>query len=1147
MKILFAQEYLRENHMKKMEDGSLKNVFLSTRGGKLLKNLITDGLGLDNKDFYIDYAYYAVPQVIGRDKSGRAVKYKQPAQKDANPLHEEFRARIVKERPDIIVPSGNLGCKALLGKASISTMRGVPQKVRIVHKTTKTTDVPDDIFEEYRLSGVLRDLENSLKTATRGLENIDSGIVGVREPFRDLVLRYPQVQQERDDAVALVEGLEAEISELRLSGITPDFELPVTEVEESHTCWVLPMYSMEYMLVNPKIQNLVEADFGTLKKFVDEGEDAFVAKKVKYEDVTTIERVREIFTKIVHEAPVVSWDLETNTLSPERIGAKPLVISICWKEGTGATIPLQHKDFMWLPGHLAEIYKYIEEFVGNENIIKVGHNIKYDMKFLRLTRNITRFKNNRDTKTMYYLLVNQDVKGSLRLSDLTYEFTDMGGYDKALEDYKKQYIEDYKAKEKARIDKEKLDWKLKCDAEREQASNKIKEMKADINATIKELRSELKVVNKTIKKLEKDEQPLTEFLAGRPDYLTNRIEELKQLRDRQAQEWKYEKPETPKWDEVKAPVNEIDGGDFNYEWIPLWEMLSPYASGDVDACLRIYNQLAARCTKKGLEKLQDLYTGHYPELVNVLAKIEATGIKTDIPYIKSLVEAYTKEENRLIALMRKFPEIKKLKEEKEELYRKGLEEKMKPVKFRDTEIAKLRDKYKDEADREFNPNSSDDKQKVMFKYTGIKLPFNREHLVDSAVENNLEEDEIEWYHYKSNSANMKYIAQHYPEMKELAELLVEFSLVKTRKQNFTYKFLSMVDHNDILHGSFNSEGTETSRLSSANPNMQNMPRKSGDVYRFDYKHPIKRMFISRFEGGALIQLDYSSLESRVMALDAMDMDMIKSFFDGEDIHRQTAALTFRKPPEDVTDDERTKAKAVSFGLAYGEVPFSFAPKHNMTVDEAEKLFKDFFAGKPRLEQYIEENKGIAMKAGSISCLQGYTRNLRDVYSQDKQKRNGALRQATNTRIQGSGAFLTNNSLIYINNLIEKMNLRSRIVLTVHDSIVIDCPPEEIKLMAHIGKKVMENLPIDWLWIDWEGERRRFPITADVEIGVTYNDMVDYNPDDLDTFDSVAGYCKYHGDLKNVKNYKNSKAITEEKYDELVEVIKSNKPQYQKIA
>lgn len=1133
--------------MKKMDDGSLKNVFLSTKGGSLLKNLITQGLGLTNKDFYIDYAYYAVPQVVSRDKNGRAIKYKQVAQKDANPLYEEFKARIVKEKPDIIVPSGNLGCKALLGKASISTMRGIPQKVTLTSKTVVQKEVPDDILEEYRLSRVLRELKDSLATAQRRLENIDNGVEGVRDPYHKLVLRYPGVVKEREDAVEVIEGLQTEIAELELSGITPDWELPVDEIEESHTCWVLPMYSMEYMLVNPKIQNLVEADFGTLKKFVDEGENAFVAKKVTYEDVVTIERVREIFTKIVKEHPVIAWDLETNTLSPERLGAKPLVISMSWAEGQGVTIPLEHKDFMWLPGHLAEIYKYIEEFVGDENIIKVGHNIKYDMRFLRLTRNITRFKNNRDTKTMYYLLVNQDVKGSLKLSDLTYEFTDMGGYDKALEDFKKQYIEEYKAKEKARIDREKYEWKLKCETEREAASKAIKEMKADINAAIKELRSELKVVEKTIKKLDKEGQPLTEFLAGRPEYLRNRIEELKALRDRQAQEWKYVKPDTPKWDEVKAPVNEIDGGDFNYEWIPLWEMLSPYASGDVDVCLRIYNQLAERCTKKGLKKIEDLYKGHYPELVNVLAKIEATGIKTDVPYIKSLVEAYTKEENRLIALMRKFPEVKQLEQEKEELYRMGLEEKMKPVKFRDAEIAKLRDKYKDEEDRRFNPNSSDDKQKVMFKYTGIKLPFNREHLVDSAVEDNLEEHEIEWFHYKSNSANMKYISQHYPEMKELADLLVEFSLVKTRKQNFTYKFLGMVDHNDILHGSFNSEGTETSRLSSANPNMQNMPRKSGDVYRFDYKHPIKRMFISRFDGGALIQLDYSSLESRVMALDAMDMDMIKSFFDGEDIHRQTASLTFRKKPEDITDDERTKAKAVSFGLAYGEVPFSFAPKHNMTVDEAEKLFEDFFAGKPRLKEYIEENKEIAMKEGSISCLQGYTRNLRDVYSQDKQKRNGALRQATNTRIQGSGAFLTNNSLIYINNLIEKMNLRSRIVLTVHDSIVIDCPKEEIKLMAHIGKTVMENLPIDWLWIDWEGERRRFPITADVEIGVTYNDMVDYNPDDLDTFESVAGYCKYHGDLKNVKNYKNSKAITEEKYDELVEVIKSNKAQYQKIA
>ncbi|USL89322.1 DNA polymerase [Bacillus phage vB_BceH_LY2] len=325
-----------------------------------------------------------------------------------------------------------------------------------------------------------------------------------------------------------------------------------------------------------------------------------------------------------------------------------------------------------------------------------------------------------------------------------------------------------------------------------------------------------------------------------------------------------------------------------------------------------------------------------------------------------------------------------------------------------------------------------------------------------------------------------------------------------------------------------------------------MPRKTGDVYRFDYKYPIKRMFISRFYNGGLLQLDYSALESRVLALDSKDEDMIQAFLNGEDVHRQTASLVFRKPMDEVTDDERTMAKATSFGLAYGETPFSYYSKHNMTLEEAEKLFEDFFAGKPTIKAYIEKNKEYALEHGNIETMQGYTRNLRDVYSKDKTKRNGALRQTTNTRIQGSGAFLTNNSLIYINNIIEKKGLRSRIVLTVHDSIVIDCPPEEIKLMAYIGKYVMENLPIDWLFIDWKGERIRFPVTADVEIGTTYNDMVDYDADELDTFASTKGYCKYLSDLKNVKNYKNSGAITEEKYEELKATIENNKATYQQV-
>lgn len=744
LKVLFLQEFLKEQHIKLEPDGSFKNVFMSTDGGKLLKQLATDktGLGLTNKDFYIDYAFYEVPKVTQTDNRGRATKYKPVSQKEAKPHYISLNERIVKEKPDIIIPSGNLGCKALLGKASISTMRGVPQKITVVSE--------EDVYIE-----------------TINIDGEDeSG--WVRETKR-------------------------------------------------HTCWVLPTYSMDYLLVNPKIQNLIEADFGTLKKFVDEGEDAFLSKDVKYEDVKTIERVREIFEKEVIKAPVTAWDLETNTLHPERLGAKPLVLSLCWKEGTGATIPLQHKEWTWLPGHLAEIYEYIKKFLADENIIKVAHNGKYDQKFLRLTKGFTEFKNCRDTKTMYYLLVNQDVKGSLRLSDLTYEFTDLGGYDKALEDYKKQYIEDYIERDKQRIAQEKLEWNTKCAEDKKANANKIREVKEHYKNLISLEREELKKVKKQIKKYEKDEESAPQYLRNTQDMIERNIDTLAYERDEEVNKYVYVKPPTPVWDKPSKPKNEIDGSDFNYEWIPLWDMLSPYASGDVDVCLRIYNQLASRCTKKGLSKLEDLYTGHYPDLVNVLAKIEATGVKLDIPYVKSLVEAYTKEEQRLLGLMRKFPEVKQLEAEKEQLYQYGIEESLKPKGHRDEEVVKLRNKYKEPEDRLFNPNSSDDKQKIMFKYTGLKLPYNREYLVDSAVEDDIPEEEIEWYHYKSNSANMKYIAKNHEDLKELAELLVEFSLVKTRKQNFTYKFLDMVDHNDLLHGSLNSEGTETSRLSSSSP------------------------------------------------------------------------------------------------------------------------------------------------------------------------------------------------------------------------------------------------------------------------------------------------------------------------------------------
>lgn len=216
----------------------------------------------------------------------------------------------------------------------------------------------------------------------------------------------------------------------------------------------------------------------------------------------------------------------------------------------------------------------------------------------------------------------------------------------------------------------------------------------------------------------------------------------------------------------------------------------------------------------------------------------------------------------------------------------------------------------------------------------------------------------------------------------------------------------------------------------------------------------------------------------------------------------------------------------------------------MTLQEAEKLFEDYFRNKPRIKQFIDETHEQVKRDGYVETLHGFRRSLRDVYSQDKSKQNEALRQSVNTKIQGSGAFLTNSSLIYIQKFIEERNLRTKVILTVHDSIVLDCPPEEIHIMAIAGRYIMENLPIDWLFIDWKGEKIRYPIEADVEIGINYNDMVDYDKDEVLSFNKVENYCKYYLDLKKIKDYKNSGLIDEDKFEELTAAIEDKKEVYQ---
>lgn len=1008
-KALVVLDYVREAHLQQGPNG-WENCYHVTKYGKKLKEKLARA-SLTRNDYSLDYVYPMIPKPEKVDpRSGRVLTYKNPTQKEWKPYSEQLADRIVETKPRIVIPTGSLGSKMMVGLASITTTRGRPVKVDFTHSVTK----------------------------------------------------------------------------------------------EVYSVWVLPMFSMEYIISQPNVEGKLDADLVTLGKFWEEGETVFIPKETSYEFVETVSRVDEIFDmfktpQVGKSDPrwLVSWDLETNTTSPELPGAKPLVMSLSWEHGQGVTIPLQHKDWTkWSTEDLNHIYGRIAEFVADGNIIKVGHNIQFDIRFLMSTRGIKDFKNHRDTKILYWLTVTQQVEDSFRLSDLSFELTDMGGYDDPLEEFKV-------ADKRRRQELVKAEIKERKD-----------QAKAEAEARYQEALAEYKVNLAKYKAKEISVKPVKPMKRSFPS-----------------------EPVDEKTTSVKTK-NEIDGKDYNYEWIPL-EIMHPYASGDTDACRRIHEQLIKNLNDR--PKAYDLFTDFYPRFTVALARIESTGASVDQEYMHLINEKYTEEEERLLGLIRELDAVKTFEDGLDALYRLGCEEALKPKDERDEEIYKLKNKYKGKT--MFNPNSSGHKGEVLYRILGITLPYNKEMIKDDAMNSGKPESQLTWVDYKTDKHALGYIVEEIdsPEGKELAKLLLQHSKVKTLKNNFTSKLIKLISpKTNKVHGSYNITGTATSRLSSKDPNMQQIPSKTGDISRFDYKYPIKQMFVSRFgDEGCLFQADYSALEMRVLGLVAEDEAMTKAYFDGVDTHKATASIVFSTTPEEVSPDQRQQAKSVSFGLVYGETPASIAPKLNISVKEAEDIFEKYYQSKPKIKDFIERTHQEALKNGYVETMQGHRRLIREAFSDDKSKVNGALRQSVNTIIQGTGAYFTNLSLVYLTEYIEAKNMKSRVIMTVHDSIVIDAHLSERDEIAYVCKYIMENLPIDFTMINWEGKQVRYPIVADIEIGTSYGALVDYDKEELDQYASLKGCVKYHKDLTKLYDLNKGGKLTDEEYEASVAEVEAN--------
>jgi DNA polymerase-1 len=267
-----------------------------------------------------------------------------------------------------------------------------------------------------------------------------------------------------------------------------------------------------------------------------------------------------------------------------------------------------------------------------------------------------------------------------------------------------------------------------------------------------------------------------------------------------------------------------------------------------------------------------------------------------------------------------------------------------------------------------------------------------------------------------------------------------------------------------LHTSFNQTVARTGRLSSSNPNLQNIP--IGDEFGLR----IRSAFVAE-PGWKLISADYSQIELRVLAHMSEDPRLIEAFSRDEDIHSRTAQEIFGVPPGLQTHDHRRMAKAINYGVIYGLSSFGLAAQTSTSKAEAQRYIDAYFARYQKVREYLDGLVEEARRTGRVRTLFGRLRPIPEINSKDVAARNRAEREAMNTPLQGTAADLIKLAMVKLHARLQSENLRTRIILTVHDELVCEAPEAEISPASEIVKAEMEG-----------AFTMRVPIRVDLGVG-----------------------------------------------------------------
>lgn len=410
------------------------------------------------------------------------------------------------------------------------------------------------------------------------------------------------------------------------------------------------------------------------------------------------------------------------------------------------------------------------------------------------------------------------------------------------------------------------------------------------------------------------------------------------------------------------------------------------------------------------EKEYKILTDIEIPLAHVLADMEYEGVSVDVNYLKSL----TKE--------------------------------------LDGKLSRLESKIYNLADEGFNINSPKQVGYILFEKLQLKSPKKRGKAKNS-----------------TSAEVLTALAEDY----EIARLLLEYRKYSKLKSTYTEALPLLIDSKDNrIHTTFNQTVTTTGRLSSSNPNLQNIP------IRTEEGNKIRKAFVPRDRENYLIMsADYSQIELRLLAHVSGDANLINAFKSGIDVHTLTAAKVFEVPIDEVTKEMRYKAKAVNFGIVYGQSKYGLAKALKITADEAENFINKYFETYPRIKDYMHNMVELVEKQGYVETILGRKRYLEnEINSPNAMIREFAKRAAINQPMQGSASDLIKLAMIDFSNKLKKFNLKSKMILQVHDELVVEVEKSEQELVKNL---IMESMGL--------AQTLSVPLVIDVSIGESWKE------------------------------------------------------------